>query len=68
MTIPANKDTRNLVRSVMELIQRAKLHRSCLTCSHFTEASEGCDLAGGQRPPARVIVNACPAYTEEPPF
>jgi hypothetical protein len=68
MTLPADEDTRLLVRSLMEVIQRAKFYKTCLTCTHFNDDTEVCALAEGQRPPARVIVNACPAYTEEVPF
>lgn len=53
--------------AILDLIERARLYRSCLTCQHFDEASEVCGLAGG-RPPARVIAMGCPKYLEEPPF
>lgn len=36
---------------------------TCLTCHHFIEVVEECDLAPGQRPPARVIVMGCPSHT-----
>lgn len=57
-----------LVLSILHLVQRAKLHKTCLSCAHFNEGTEGCALAGGQRPPARVIATGCHAYDETPPF
>ena len=57
-----------LGEAILELIERARLHRSCLTCEHFDEPSEGCGLAGGQRPPALVIAMGCGKYLEAPPF
>lgn len=42
--------------------------RSCLTCTHFDEASETCTMAGGSRPPARVIAFGCPAHNCPIPF
>lgn len=42
--------------------------RSCLFCANFVEKHEGCRLANGQRPPARVIVQGCDSYDEEIPF
>lgn len=69
MTLPANEDTQALMRSLLEVIQRSKLHRSCLTCVHFRESSEDCVLAEPwQRPPARVIVNGCEGWAEDIPF
>lgn len=56
-----------LRNSIEELIERARLHRSCITCNHFNEEHELCALAQG-RPPARVIAFACPRYDEVPPF
>ena len=53
--------------SILELIERARLHRSCLTCQYFDESLEICRMAG-QRPPARVIAMGCGKYLEEPPF
>jgi hypothetical protein len=50
------------------LVERARLYRSCVTCNHFDEATEGCALADGTRPPARVIAMGCGKYEEEPPF
>ena len=63
----SDKERPHLEAAVSDLIERARLYRSCLTCQHFTEGSEVCGLAGG-RPPARVIAMGCPQYLEEPPF
>lgn len=57
----------DLGEAILDLIERARLYRSCLTCQHFTEESEVCGLAG-ERPPARVIAMGCGKYQEEPPF
>jgi hypothetical protein len=56
-----------LVRSILETIQKARLYRSCITCTRFDEPNEQCQLYQ-QRPPARVIAMGCEAYDEEPPF
>ena len=61
------KSRSDLGDAILDLIERARLYRSCLTCQHFSEESEICALAGG-RPPARVITMGCPKYLEEPPF
>lgn len=42
--------------------------RSCIFCANFVDKTEGCLLADGQRPPARVIVQGCDSYDEEIPF
>jgi hypothetical protein len=53
---------------IMQLLQlnanRTDYFKSCLSCEHFTEVTEVCALAGA-RPPAKVIVNACPSYKEK---
>lgn len=61
------KSRSDLETAILDLIERARLYRSCLTCQHFTEGVEVCELAGG-RPPARIIATGCPKYLEEPPF
>lgn len=65
MTLPASEEDRRIVREFAQLVRRRP---NCLTCEHFDEPSEGCGLAGGQRPPARVIAMGCEKYLEEPPF
>lgn len=57
-----------LARAVAELIESARLYRSCLSCVAFDEQNEACSRAGGQRPPARTIAMGCPAYVSDPPF
>lgn len=57
-----------LAAEIAAMVERAKLHSTCVTCCHFDEGSEGCALASGARPPARVIAMGCKFYTEEPPF
>lgn len=38
---------------------------TCLTCVHFDQPNEGCIIAKGQRPPARVIAYGCAAYVDD---
>ncbi len=52
---------------ITDLIDEARLGRSCLTCQQFDEPTEVCALAGS-RPPARTIAVGCPAYSQAPPF
>lgn len=65
MTMP-HPDSQ-LVRSIMEMVQRAKIYRSCVACTKFDEPSETCTLYQ-QRPPARVIAMGCESFEEDPPF
>lgn len=52
---------------IKQLAEQIMLHRSCLSCDHFTETTEQCAKAG-MRPPARTIAQGCPAYDEAPPM
>lgn len=56
-----------LAAAIADLIETARLYRSCLTCDRFDEAREVCRLAGA-RPPARVIAIGCTSYFPVPPF
>lgn len=56
-----------LVFQIQEMLTKAALDRSCVSCVHFEESSELCLLAGA-RPPARVIASGCQKYVEEAPF
>lgn len=62
-----------MINAVVDLVRPAiveALHtatRTCLTCDHFKEKSETCQLYM-KRPPARVIAFGCPAYINEIPF
>ena len=60
-------EERRLIDRIVDMVDCARLYRSCITCSHFDEPGEVCQLAG-QRPPARVIAEGCPLYSEQPPF
>lgn len=41
--------------------------RTCLKCCHFNEPTESCTYyTPAMRPPARVIVEGCPAWSETP--
>lgn len=61
------KSRSKLELAILELIEREKVYRSCLSCHYFEEAAESCKLASA-RPPARIIVQGCDKYLEEPPF
>ena len=37
---------------------------SCISCEHFTESTEECAAAQGQRPPARIIAFGCNVYRD----
>ena len=63
----SDKEATALEASVADLIEQARMFRSCITCQRFTEATELCGLAGS-RPPARIIAAGCPSYFEVPPF
>lgn len=56
-----------LSEAIADLIHRAKLHRTCVSCDRFDEPTETCRFYSA-RPPARVIVEACDNYFEKPPF
>jgi hypothetical protein len=66
-TYLSDKENSWLAASIADLVEQARLYRSCLTCEHFEEATEVCRLAQ-VRPPARVIALGCPKYFEVPPF
>ena len=53
-------------RAVKERLEKIEYFKvSCLTCCHFKEhEGELCGLYN-QRPPARIIVNACPEYMDD---
>lgn len=66
-----NDQHKRLTVALQEVIGEAMLAvnagpaPTCLTCTHFLEhQGEVCQLAG-QRPPARVIHEGCPAYEED---
>lgn len=47
--------------------QNLGMARTCLSCCHFNEAAEACTFYNpAMRPPARVIVEACPAWSGDP--
>jgi hypothetical protein len=56
-----------LHRVVQLAAQKAGWNRTCLSCCHFDESQELCTFyKPAMRPPARVIVEACPAWAETP--
>lgn len=68
MATTSRSELDHLTAQIREAVERWQLHGSCLSCHHFTEAEEACAMAGGGRPPARVLVTGCPAYEEKAPF
>lgn len=63
----SDKEAASLEASLADMVEQARLYRSCLTCQHFDEPTEVCVLAAS-RPPARTIAMGCPKYFEVPPF
>ena len=65
MTHPVVLATDRLKEVAAEIyeLQLADDYASCLTCKHFTEATELCGLCA-QRPPARVLVHACDQWVD----
>lgn len=61
------KERVQLQQRIADLIEAARIERSCLTCMHFDEKNELCHLAH-QRPPARVIALGCESFLMAPPF
>lgn len=61
-------DTAYLARRVIEALEDAKYDHTCLSCEHFNQQTEGCAKANGARPPAKVIVDGCPAWYPHIPF
>ena len=54
-------------RVVQLAAKQAGWDRTCLSCMHFDEARDVCVYyTTAMRPPARVIVETCPAYDELP--
>lgn len=63
-------DIGKVIRDVLErLFSRSDVLASCLTCQYWDERTELCDKFKA-RPPAHIIVNACPDYFDnnEIPF
>lgn len=62
--IPEVHDIRYSIQvAVTNALSSIDLYESCLTCEHFNASNEICGKFG-QRPPARIIVNACPEYKD----
>lgn len=51
------------IATTLEKTFREGIHKSCLSCRHFTEATENCGLFNG-RPPARVLVLSCAKHED----
>lgn len=49
------------------LAEFERLVQTCITCEHFDEPREICNLAA-KRPPAKVIAYGCNAWKERTPF
>lgn len=60
-------DVQTVCNSVAQHLNQLLSPKNCINCIHFTERIEQCEKYG-QRPPARVIAHACPAWKEVVPF
>lgn len=63
-------DNRSALFGVIEeWLATADLYRTCLNCKHWQAGPELCGKFNA-RPPAQIIVNSCPDYSdaEEIPF
>ena len=58
---------KELIEKYMQ--DRSDVFPSCISCIHWNEQYEGCNKFQ-QKPPAKIIVNACPEYEDhqEIPF
>lgn len=68
MILPHEKEKhlKALFARLADMVARdAGFARTCLSCHHFCESTEVCQLYA-KRPPARVIVNSCPSWESEP--
>jgi hypothetical protein len=54
------KDHLKVMEAILQLSPEV-LHASCLSCDHFREDNENCQLAN-VRPPARVIAFGCESW------
>lgn len=62
-----------LAGALIDLLHKARLHHSCISCAYFYEHHENPTLHEhcskfGQRPPARVIAIGCQFWEEPIPF
>lgn len=64
------EDTFDLADHLVELLHKARMHHSCISCLYFIEKDEDpakhehCSRYG-VRPPARVIAIGCPGWETE---
>ena len=42
--------------------------KTCITCDHFDQRGEVCNLYNKMRPPAKIIAFGCDSYENEIPF
>lgn len=52
-----------LVGEVARVVREKR--KCCITCVYFNNETEGCVLADGARPPARVVAYGCPKYDQD---
>lgn len=56
-----------VARSLEIVAYKNGWNRTCLSCEHFREGDDVCTFyTPNQRPPARVIVEGCPAWIDIP--
>lgn len=59
---------KELVKNLMEGFYDAGMFRNCCNCDNWNEKAETCQVAGGKRPPAKVIVVGCEQHSAIIPF
>lgn len=67
---PQRQETFNALADLLKPVIVQALEqatKSCLTCDHFDQAKELCNL-NHKRPPARIIAFGCECFEDEIPF
>jgi hypothetical protein len=60
-----------LAFQIVEYLDDAGYHRTCLTCAHWVEddgVNKQMCAKYGRRPPTKIIVSGCPDHTDLIPF
>ncbi|CAB4131786.1 hypothetical protein UFOVP131_57 [uncultured Caudovirales phage] len=68
--LPNRQEMFNAVAETLKPVIVATLEnatKSCLTCDHFDQVRELCQL-NNRRPPARIIAFGCECFEDEIPF
>ena len=57
------KGSREYMMLLTKKLHEHRVITSCMTCVHFADLAERCNLAD-ERPPARVIAYGCPSWDD----